>query len=233
MGGAQSSEVAENNLKVINSTLQATNTVCAFDSTGQVNGNTIVIAGSTINGGLNVVAQGNLTGTCVQNNTLGAQVSNALQASASQNNTSVQPFMTFAAGNKNDQSIVNNESATNFVTQLVNSTCQFTQNISVDDNVVVVQGSTVSGGVNLSANATETGNCNLVNSSRIQLTNQLTATASQTNKTLTTGSLIIVAIILAIILGVLVPLLGGKKNKGTGTTTAVTPTVTATSSASK
>lgn len=202
MGGSLSNTV-NINTEVTNQILQDVNQTCNSTCTAASSGNTIIIAGATVDGSITIQSQCTASAACVMTNTSNASIKNIVDNIVQQEITSVTDMM----GDLDIQNLNNtvniNTAINNYITQITTQTCNAVTDVQANDNFIYVgsgpnDGKTIlSGDIFISAEGNSSANCTMSNISKIQAYNQ--SQNSVTQSITSVGMFVALAIVFAII----------------------------------
>lgn len=192
-------DVSNNSTEILNQTnqiLQSSSESCLGQCTANQSGNEVIISGSKI-GNLNFNQQCPASASCIMNSTLDTNVSDIMSAMADQEAVTQLGLLNMNFSNTSNNLDIQ-ESITNQITQIMQSTCQATSDVNQYDNMIVLKNSTA-GDISISNSGSATANCTMTNTARAVVFNQQTAKSSQKAKRESVLAMIVIAIVIGII----------------------------------
>jgi hypothetical protein len=208
---SQSNSLAQT---VNNNILNSSNSQCISTCSIYNGGNTIIIDGTTIQGNIEFNQTCNLQQSCVINSTLDTQVESILDSLSKQTSVTTRGLFDILGSSSTQENDVRQSLTTN-ISNLINSTCQSTADITNANNFVYLNNSNVQGSLQFNQTADVVSACTLNNMSRVVAQNKLTASNDQSAKIL--GSTGLLLILLAIIAIIVIVLFVFNRKKGGGT----------------
>lgn len=194
---------------LMNSVFEETATACNATCTATQNGNVVIINDTTIDGSAGFQESCSVAASCVMNNTLDSQVQNIVSSLLNQSNTAATDFLGDLSFNGSTNSANLNQNVSNYITQIIDSTCNAQLAFTQDDNLLYVSNSNVTGFVGFqigTANQPNSANasCAMSNLSKSVVYNNVQAQVSQSNVQIGIFALIVAAIIAIVLIGAIV-----------------------------
>ena len=220
MGATQSNTANLINQSVTNAAQTSIQT-CQSQGTAQVNNSGIIINGSRVGGNVGIVAASVVTQQCTMNNTLSSDVSNILNNLAQQEEAQEASFLNWFS--KQNNSVNSTNTIVNNISQVLSTTCSSTSASSVNNANIDIIGADVGGNVSIASTTSVNNQCNMVNSGKIAVFNDLQNNIKQKQTQLDLFGLIAMAIIavIAIIFVIIIVLVIGSILKGGGGKTQI------------
>ena len=216
MGGIQSTRSMESSQSTLNQINNVSNQSCVTSCSTNTSDTTVVIDGSTVDGDINVMSVCNITGaSCVLKASMTNDLHNTQKTEQEMKKVeeddpiNILPMAIF--GDSSNDSQISNQSITNRVSNVLNSTCQNTATSNISGTTITVKnGAEVKGNINVNAHGNiDKTSCILNNVAKNMITND--QYAKQKNKVFQGSPIlfVIVAIVICVIGGLLVVLLLG------------------------
>ena len=216
MGGIQSTRSMESSQSTLNQINNVSNQSCVTSCSTNTSDTSIVIDSSTVNGDINVMSVCNITGaSCVLKASMTNDLHNTQKTEQEMKKVeeddpiNILPMAIF--GDSSNDSQRSNQSITNRVSNVLNSTCQNTATSNISGTTITVKnGAEVNGNINVNAHGNiDKTSCILNNVAKNMITND--QFAKQRNKVFQGSPIlfVIVAIVICVIGGLLVVLLLG------------------------
>jgi len=226
MGGIQSTRSMESSQSALNQINNVSNENCVTSCTSDLSNSNVVIKGSTVNGDINIQSVCEISGaSCVLKASMTNDLHNTQKSEQEMKKIeeddpiNVLPMAIFGDSSNDSQS--QNQSITNRVSNVLNSTCQNNDTSNVSGTTVTVEdGAEVNGNINIGAHGNvDKTSCILNNVAKNKITND--QYAKQKNKVFQGSPLlfVIVAVVVCVIgvlLVVLVLGIGGMITLGGG-----------------
>jgi hypothetical protein len=218
MGGGQSNTV---NLQqsITNNTVTSSSISCDATATTIQANNTIIVLDSEVGGSVGDISGVTVDASCTIGNSMSSAISNSLSAAVQQENTALNGIMG-GIGNSSQSNLIDiMQNVSNNTTVLMNSVCQATNTVDQSNNLVYVDGSTVGQNVGvINTGGTAYASCTINNLSKLQIYNQVQASATQTNKEISLLSLIFIVILLCVVVCAIIALakVFGKRKAAAG-----------------
>jgi hypothetical protein len=189
--------------EVMNNILQKEYNSCVAVCESEQSGNTIIIDGSTITGdvGLRQVCKANAS--CLMTNSIDAEVSNIIEDTIKQSNTTVNSLFSVNWNNQTNSTNIKSI-VTNNVTQILTNTCNANESLNQSNNLLYISKSTIKGdfiGFALGDDATNANAaCTMSNLAKLVVYNKVQADVSQSNTAIDIGAVILLVIMLMILI---------------------------------
>ena len=186
-----------------NQIVQESSEVCKATCSNVQNGDTSIINNSTVQGTVKAFTQlCTVDASCVMKQQLADNINDTLKSIAQQTQSLNSSILSIFADTHNRSSSTIEQSITNSVTQLLNSSCTATSsNIQNGDMFIFSNSDVLSGGIiAFSQVGNATASCTMNNISKIKLYNNELAKISQNQKTESTLLAIIAVIVAAIVI---------------------------------
>jgi len=217
MGNFQSNYV-ENTTNIYNDILNASVEGCTATCNQISSGNVVIFDGGNIGGNVNVLNQScRVDANCVMQNVAETDLSNIIQDTVQQKNTSVGASMFDGIGDQENTNI-NTENVSNYITQILQSTCQASIWMNSSDNFLFYSANT---GGNFSAlnqgdsSTSASASCAMSNISKLKVANSVSNSTTQANTSVGLFGMIILVILLIILFPIIIVMIRGvlKSNK--------------------
>lgn len=217
MGPTQSNVVGFQQ-NVTNDIVSSSSATCNATSTSEQINNTIIVLNSEISGDVGVVTVTSVDASCTIGNTMNDTISNSIAAAVQQENSALNGILG-GLGNESQSNLIDvTQNIANNVTLLMNSTCQATNTVAQENNLVYLDGSTIGQNVGiLNTGGTSYASCTINNLSKLQVYNQMTASASQKNSSVSLLALIFIIVFLCVLVAAIIAIakIFGKKKTNT------------------
>lgn len=202
MGSSNSSRAKE--IQTLNNSIvQSSSETCKATCSNIQNGDSTIISGSVIEGNLNAFSQVcQVDASCVLKNQISTQIQDILESVAKQTQQLDESFLSIFSDTHNKESSTIEQSITNSVTQLLNSSCTATSsNVQSDDIFVLSNSQALSGVIAFSQTGNATSSCTINNISKVKLFNKELAEISQEQRIENIFVAIIALIVAALVIG--------------------------------
>jgi len=177
---------------------------CIATVSNQTNNNVVIVNGAKIGGNFTGVSSTTSTdATCLMVSNQESSISNILSATIQQTNTTATDWFNGFQFTADTNSFNINQSVTNNINQINESTCSANTTTSASNNYVYVTNATVAGnfvGVTNTANAS--ANCNMTNYMKSSTYNQAQASGNQSNTII--GMFVAMVAAFAAVVGIIV-----------------------------
>jgi len=202
MGSSNSSRATEIQ-NVNNSIVQESSEKCSATCSNIENGDSTIISGSTIEGNLSAFKQVcQVQASCVLKNQISTQIQDILESVAKQTQRLDESFLSIFSDTHNNESATIEQSITNSVTQILNSSCTATSsNVQSDDIFVLSNSEALSGVIAFSQTGNATSSCTINNISKVKIFNKELAEISQEQRIENVFVAIIALIVAALVIG--------------------------------
>ena len=193
------------NQTTMTSILNESSQICQASCSASQTGDVVIIENSTVGGDAGFEIACTVSTSCVMNNTIESEVSNILSAVANQQNSSITGILGDLgnAGQFNYAGI--NESITNYITQIEESTCSATASFTQSNDLFYAANSSVGGfagfQIGIAQPASANASCTMTNLSRVVVYNSAQASVTQSNTSVSLFAIIAVAIVACVIIG--------------------------------
>lgn len=156
---------------------------CIASTVNSANNNVIIVNGANIKGNFTGVSVTTSTdASCLMTSNMEDSISNILQATLSQTNTSETDWFNGFQFTADTNSFNVSQSVTNNITQINETTCAANTTVSASNNYIYVTNATVGGNfVGVTSNANATANCSMTNMMKNATYNQVQSNSSQSN----------------------------------------------------
>lgn len=207
MGITQSNTV-QFQQNISNNIISSSQASCVATATTTDINNTIIVLDSEVSGDVGIITVQNVDASCVIGNTMDDTISNTISAAVQQENSALTGILGGLGDDVNQDNLIDvSQNISNNVTLILNSVCQSTNTVDVSNSLVYVDGSVVGQNVGIiNTGGTSYASCTINNLSKLQLYNQATASAKQSNSDISLLSLIFIIIFLIVVLCALVAL---------------------------
>lgn len=202
-----------------NNILQRSSASCDAGCTANIEGDSVIIVNSRVEGDEGFKFSCSPSASCVINNQMQSSVSNIISNIANQTNVTATDFFGDLSSNSNSNTADVTNNITNNISQIMSSTCNANTTINAIGDLNYVANATVGGfaGFNFTGSS-PVANCTINNLSKIEAYNYAQNKTSQSNVLLgmlATIGLVIAAIVFAVVIliaaiGLSVALGGGK-----------------------
>lgn len=228
--GVNQSNIVNFQQGISNNIVTSSQASCNATNDTQISGNSIITVNSEINQNVGIITASSVDASCIIGNTIDSSISNSITAAVQQENSALTGILGGLGSDVNQDNLIDvAQNVSNNVTQILNSVCQSTNTTDITNNLIYVDGSTVGQNVGIiNTGNTSYASCSINNLSKLQIYNQMTASAKQGNSDISLLSLIFIIVIIFVVLCVIVVLaklfLKGGKGKTEVVVNQATPT---------
>lgn len=198
MGSNQDNETSAN-FSIQNDLMQVTQSSCRATCQSIQSGTTVVINDSTVLGGITLTNECSANIACVMSQTLSSNVDNIMSSMVKQAQVASNNFFSFTFKHQSNKATINDHISNN-ITQIMTSTCQASATALQTDTTVLVNKSTITGGITLANRGNASANCTMNNTGKIVLYNKQQATVDQEQKIFNIFAIIALVILICIVL---------------------------------